>query len=120
MLAAVLLPVAALGADEAPAPPVTIKLGARQASAVPERQGFTHTGGGNIDVTQPTPDTLTITMTGVAVAGADPCKPSLATLNFSLDQGFQIVFAKPEIKRAKLTLEGRVIGLLRSHAKGGG
>src|SRR5262249_22698645 len=29
-------------------------------------------------------------------------------------------FAKPETKKAKLTLEARVIGLLRSHCRGGG
>src|SRR5262249_40599490 len=65
-------------------------------------------------------DTIVVTMTGVAVAGGHPCKDSSATLNFDLDQCFEVVFEKPEVKRAKLTLEGRVIGLLRSHAKGGG
>jgi hypothetical protein len=86
----------------------------------PERQGFTHTGGGNIDVAQPAADTVVVTMTGVAVAGAHPCKASTAALSFDLDQSLEIGFEKPEIKRAKVTLEGRVIGLLRSHGKGGG
>jgi hypothetical protein len=107
-------------AADAPSPSVTISLGNRQATATPTRQGFTHTGGGNIDVAQPTPDALVVTMTGVAVAGAHSCKYSVATLNFDLLQDFEITFEKPEIKKAKLTVEARLIGLLRSHSKGGG
>jgi hypothetical protein len=102
-----------------PAPQATLALRDRQASAVPLRQGFTHTGGGNIDVAQPAPDTVVVTMTGVAVAGPHPFKDSLATLTFQLDQCFEIALDGPKIKRAKLTLEGRVIGLLRSHEGGG-
>src|SRR5262249_8648786 len=49
-----------------------------------------------------------------------PCKNSVATLEFNLDQELEIVFEKPDVKRAKVTMEGRIIGLLRSHAKGGG
>src|SRR5262249_31025976 len=109
----------ALPAPAADAPPVTISLGSRQASATPQRCGLTHTGGGTIDVVQPAPDTLVITMTGVAVAGAHPCKDSHALLAFTLDQGFDVVFEKPDVKKAKLTIEGRVIGLLRSHCRGG-
>ncbi len=101
-------------------PAVTIALGSRHGHVTPSAQGFTHTGGGNIDVAQPTADTLVITMTGVAVAGSHPFKNSFATLNFDLEQSFAITFEKPEIKRAKLTIEGRIIGLLRSHCAGDG
>jgi hypothetical protein len=101
-------------------PVVTITLGARHGHVTPVRQGFSHTGGGNIDVAQPAPDTLIVTMTGVAVAGAHPCKGSTASLEFDLNQCLEIAFADPKLKRAKLTIEGRVIGLLRSHAKGSG
>ena len=107
-------------AADAPSPSVTISLGNRQATATPIRQGFTHTGAGNIDVAQPTPDALVITMTGVAVAGAHPCKDSVATLSFDLVQDFDITFEKPDVKKAKLTVEARLIGLLRTHSKGGG
>src|SRR5439155_11960880 len=100
------------------APPVTITLGTRQGRATPHRQGFNHTGGGNIDVTQPAPDTVVVTMTGVAVAGGHPCKDSLASLAFDLLQHFEVGFEKPEMKTAKLTLEARLIGLLRSHRGG--
>jgi hypothetical protein len=115
-----LLPGLAAGQQAASGPPVSISLGSRHAHVTPIQQGFTHTGGGNIDVAQPSPDTVVITMTGVAVAGAHPCKASLAAMNFDIEQCFEIVFDKPETKRAKLTLEGRMVGLLRSHTHGGG
>ncbi len=122
IVAALALTAPALAAD-APAPPspaVTIDLGGRQAQAVPTRSGFNHTGGGNIDVQQPAPDTLVVTMTGVAVAGGCPGKDSVAALAFELCQEFEVSIARPDVKRAKLTVEARVIGLLRSHEKGGG
>ncbi|HUE12751.1 MAG TPA: hypothetical protein VMR25_01185, partial [Planctomycetaceae bacterium] len=103
-----------------PSPPASIILGARHGHVTPNRCGFTHTGGGNIDVAQPTADVVVVTMTGVAVAGAHPCKDSLAAMRFDLAQSFEISFDSPKLTRAKLVLEGRVIGLLRSHAKGGG
>src|SRR5438105_8203415 len=92
-------------------PAVTITLGARHGHVTPVRQGFTHTGGGNIDVAQPTPDAVVVTMTGVAVAGGHPCKDSVAALEFDLNQCLEIAFADPKVKRAKLTIEGRVTGL---------
>lgn len=101
-------------------PSVTITQGSREATATPSRCGLTHTGGGNIDVAQPSPDTLIVTMSGVAVACGNPCKNSHALLTFALTQCFEVVFEKPDVKRAKLTVEGRIIGLLRSHCKGGG
>lgn len=101
-------------------PPVTIELGNRQGTGVPARSGFTHTGGGNIDVQQPTPDCFIITLTGVAVAGGHPCKDSAARLSFDICQEFEIKVADPaKVKRVRLTAEGRVIGLLRSHSGGG-
>jgi hypothetical protein len=107
-----------------PAPPstpdVSIRLLERHGHAVPLRQGFNHTGGGNVDVAQPSPDTVVITMTGVAVAGGHPCKSSVAGFDFDLKQCFEVVFEKPSVKAARVMLEGRVIGLLRSHCKGGG
>jgi hypothetical protein len=104
----------------APPPPVSITLGSRHGHVTPVRCGFTHTGGGNIDVAQPAADVVVITMTGVAVAGGHPCKDSLATMHFELTQAFEVSFDNPKLKKAKLILEGRVIGLLRSHGKGGG
>jgi hypothetical protein len=105
----------------APASPgVSIALLGRHGHATPIRQGCAHTGGGNIDVQQPSSDTVVITMTGAGVATGFPGKDTVAAFDFDLDQGFEVTFDKPEVKAAKLTLEARVIGLLRSHCKGGG
>jgi hypothetical protein len=124
--ASVLAPAGAQPAEpakkvEADAPPkVTLLLLDREGRVVPHRQCCNHTGAGNIDVAQPTPDTLVITMAGAAVAGAHPCKPSHASQDFDLKQCFEVVFDKPGTKPARLTLEARVIGVLRTHCCGGG
>ncbi len=99
-------------------PTVTITLKDRHGHATPDNSGCTHTGGCNIDVQQPSPDTVVITMTGAAVATGG-LKGSTATVQFDLVQCFDLVFEKPEVKTAKITLEGRVIGVLRSGPKGG-
>lgn len=102
-----------------PAPPISISLGDRDGKAWPNRKGFVHTGGGNIDVQQPAPDTIVITLTSVAVAGQHPISSSLAQMGHEVTQQFEVSFDDPKVKRAKISIEGRVIGLLRSH-KGGG
>src|SRR5207237_8763206 len=104
----------------AASPAVPLTLGPRQGQATPHRKGCCHTGGGNIDVAQPSPDTVVVTMTGVAVAVGSPCGPGVAGIDFDLSQCLEVVFEKPDVKAAKLTIEGRLIGLLRSHCKGGG
>jgi hypothetical protein len=106
---------AVLAAD---APTVTISLGARDAKATPIRTGLAHTGGGNIDVQQPSPDTLVVTMSGVAVAGAHPIGDSAAGFDFLLNQEFEVAFTDPKVKAAKVSIEARVIGLLRSQKHG--
>jgi hypothetical protein len=102
-------------------PQVTIVVGPRHGHVTPVRHGCcTHTGGGNVDIVQPTPDTVIVTMTGVCVATGHPCKNAVASMEFDLEQCFEVIFESPEVKKAKLTIEGRVIGLLRSYCKGGG
>jgi hypothetical protein len=103
----------------APSPLVTITLGARHGHVTPYRQGCCHTGGGNIDVAQPAGDTVVITMTGVAVATGALCTAGVAGLDFDLSQCFEVKFDKRDDKTAKVTLEGRVIGLLRGGSRGG-
>lgn len=108
---------ACLAAEAVPAPaPASITLVERHGHATANRQGYTHTGGGNIDVAQPAPDTIIVTMTGVVMAGGHPCKDSVATLDFDLNQVFELSFADPKLRRAKVSMEARVIGLLRSRA----
>lgn len=93
-----------------PPPPVSITLHDRHGHVTPCKGKCTHTGGGLIDVASPAPDTVIITMSGVVLANAD--------MRFDLDQCFDVSFDDPKVKKAKLTLEGRVIGLLRGEKKG--
>jgi hypothetical protein len=103
-----------------PPPPVSITLGPRHGHVTPTRSGFNHTGGGNIDVAQPSADAVVVTMTGVAIAGAHPGKCSVASMVFDLTQDLEVSFDSPKVQKAKLIIEGRVIGLLRSERKGDG
>jgi hypothetical protein len=94
----------------APPPPVSIILNERHAHVTPIKGKCAHTGGGLIDVSSPAPDTVVVTMNGAVVANS--------MMQFELDQGFEVSFDDPKIKKAKLTVEGRVIGLLRGERKG--
>lgn len=96
------------------APPISFILGPRHGHVTPERHGCTHTGGGNIDVALPVPDTLIVTMTGAAIAYGS-FRDALAAHAFELEQCFELSFDNPKVKKGKLTMEGRVIGLLRCH-----
>jgi hypothetical protein len=92
-------------------PPVSITLYERHGHVTPYKGKCAHTGGGLIDVTTPTSDTVIVTMSGAVIANSD--------MKFDLDQCFEVSFDDPKIKKAKLTIEGRVIGLLRGEKKGG-
>jgi hypothetical protein len=92
------------------APPVSITLGDRHGHVTPIRGKCAHTGGGLIDVASPSADTVVITMTAAVVANA--------TMTFDLDQAFEVSFDDPKLKRAKLAVEARVIGVLRGERKG--
>jgi hypothetical protein len=94
----------------APAPPVSITLYERHGHVTPSKGKCAHTGGGVIDVASPTPDVVIITMTGAVVANSD--------MGFDLDQCFEVNFDDPKVKRAKISVEARVIGLLRGGKKG--
>jgi hypothetical protein len=94
----------------APPPPVSITLHERHGHVTPSKGKCTHTGGGLIDVATPSPDTVLVTMSGAVVANAE--------MKFDLDQCFEVSFDDPKLKKAKLLIEGRVIGLLRGEKKG--
>jgi hypothetical protein len=103
---------------ESPAaePAVVVQLGTRNGFVTPERSGCTHTAAGNILVAQPTPDVVVITMTGVVVASGHPFYESHAAQNFDLTQEMKITFDEAKIKKVRLEMEGRVVGLLRADA----
>jgi hypothetical protein len=93
----------------------------RHGHAVPTRNcTTTRSGGGNVEVAQPREDTLVFTMTGVVTAGPHPCKEASALMDFDLNQQLVIAFADPTVKKAKLMVEGHLVGLLRGDAHGGG
>jgi hypothetical protein len=94
----------------APPPSVSITLHERHGHVTPIKGKCTHTGGGLIDVATPAPDTVIVTMSGAVVANS--------SMQFDLDQAFEVSFDDPKVKKAKLTVEGRVIGLLRGERKG--
>jgi hypothetical protein len=104
----------------APTPTVDFTLHNRHGHVYPHREGCSHTGSGYIDIQQPSPDTIVVTMTGICVALGSPCGPGVATMDFDLEQCFEVVFEKDTVKWAHLTVDARVIGLLRSECKGGG
>src|SRR5262249_32352816 len=75
-------------------PPVSIVLKGRHGHVTPHSQGCCHTGSGYIDIQQPTPDVVVITMTGVAVAVGSPTSAGVASVDFDLDQCFEVSFDK--------------------------
>jgi hypothetical protein len=97
-------------AASAAAPPVSITLNDRHGHVTPSKGKCTHTGGGLIDVASPSADTVIITMSGAVIANSE--------MKFDLDQCFEISFDDPKVKKAKISMEGRVIGLLRGEKKG--
>ena len=93
-----------------PPPPVSITLYERHGHVTPSKGKCAHTGGGLIDVSSPSADTVLVTMSGAVVANSE--------MKFDLDQSFEVSFDDPKVKKAKLLVEGRVIGLLRGEKKG--
>jgi hypothetical protein len=91
-------------------PPVSITLHERHGHVTPVTGKCTHTGGGLIDVASPSPDTVIIIMSGAAVANSE--------MKFDVDQCFEVTFDDPKVKKAKLTVEARVVGLLRGGSRG--
>jgi hypothetical protein len=117
-VAVLLLVALPLTAAEPKPPPVTITLKDRHGRATPLRTKTALSGGGNVDVQQPTPDVAVITLTGAVVAADHPCGASSSAMDFDLDQQFVIEFDNPKVKRAQLSVEARVIGMLRGGRKG--
>jgi hypothetical protein len=104
-----------------PQPPakVSFVLKDRHGHATPERTETAHTAGGNTDVAQPREDTLVITMSGVVTARPHPARTASADMDFDLNQEFAIDFPDPKLKKAKLSAEAQVVGLLRGDKHGG-
>ncbi|HEV3263072.1 MAG TPA: hypothetical protein VG013_39930 [Gemmataceae bacterium] len=95
-------------------PAVQLLLGPGEGTATPHRTCCAHAGGGNVLVTQPANDTIATSMTGVVVAKSSPLDVGVASYTFELTQDFEVVFSDPKVRAARLLMEARVVGLLRS------
>ncbi|GIW78543.1 MAG: hypothetical protein KatS3mg105_0350 [Gemmatales bacterium] len=118
IIAAMLLSCLPNGAIQAQLPDLEIVLHSRTATGTPTAHGTAWTGGGNIQVSQPAPNIVLFTMSGVAVAGGHLVKNSVADFRFNLQQDFDVIIRDPKLKQAKLLIAGRVVGLLRSQCLG--
>jgi hypothetical protein len=108
---------AAAGAAE---PAYQILLRSRSAEASPEKCKDADTGGGYIDIDHRQRDTVVFMMRGSAAAAAGQHKGGSASVHFVLDQDFEIVPLRPNLRPPRLILVGQVIGTLQSTEKGGG
>ena len=124
-----------LGADPAPkekapaaekgpavvaAAPVRFVLGPRVSSARSDERGLGYTGGGAIEVTQPQPDILLITMTGIVMSAGLPCQESFATIAFDLAQELEVLVTDPRVKAVRLIAEAQLTGRMRRNRPGAG
>src|SRR5437763_17066917 len=71
-------------AQDAPRPTVEFVVAPGEASAVPAKQGVSWANGGITEITQPTPSTLVITMTGLTATNANLACTSMASYHFNL------------------------------------
>jgi hypothetical protein len=97
-----------------PPPPVQLLLGPGEGTATPQRNCCAHAGGGNVLVTQPAGDTIATSLTGVVVAKNGPLGGAVASYSFALNQDFEVIISDPKRPAAKLLMEARVVGLLRT------
>src|SRR5262245_2188105 len=103
-----------------PTTPYQIRLGPRKAQASPTHTHDGQTGGGAIDVQQPLPHVLLITMRGAAVAGTDCKQGAAASLTFELDQELIVTPTRPGLRPPRLGIAARVVGTLDTSDKGKG
>ncbi|MCS6849597.1 MAG: hypothetical protein NZ700_00330 [Gemmataceae bacterium] len=95
-------------------PPAEIVLLPGQASATPYRKGLAFANGGAIEVRQVDPTTVVVTMSGLTATNADLICRSIANYTFELHQDFEVRVNSDKVKAVKLSMEGQVMGLLRS------
>ena len=78
--------------------PVEFIVAPGEASAVPFKQAVSWANGGVIDVAQPNPTTLIVTMSGITATNADLVRTSVANYRFQLTQGFAVAFNSPQVQ----------------------
>jgi hypothetical protein len=107
------------GPEPIPRPRYTIILGGRDACVTPHTRNRARADGGIIEVqtSSPSPDALTVTMTGTPAADSYLGCTSTATQTFHLVQQFEVTCSDPSIQTVKLTLDSSLVGYVRSSRK---
>ncbi len=118
--AAPALPAPAIAeATPPPVPTYTIMLKTRHACVTPHAQKLARAEGGFIDVVQPVPHTVAVTMTGTAAANSYLGCTGTASETFQLVQDFEINSSDPSIRTVALTLDTALVGFVRSKGRAG-
>ncbi|MGH7172908.1 MAG: hypothetical protein ACRELF_15750 [Gemmataceae bacterium] len=115
----VYLSIGLLGKVGAADPPYVIRLRSREAVVTPEWSKNAQTGGGFIQVTQVEPNAVMAVMRGAVAARAEH-KDGSATMQFALNQDFEILPTRAGLHPPRLVLAGWAIGALESSLRGGG
>jgi hypothetical protein len=100
-------------------PPYIILLRSRDAVVTPERSKDAQTGGGFIQVTQVEPNVIMVLMRGAVAAGATH-KQGMAAMQFTLNQDFEIVPTRANLRPPRLVMAAWAIGALQSTLLEGG
>jgi hypothetical protein len=104
-----------------PTPKYTISLVGRDACVTPHTRNRARADGGIIDVqiSAPSANALTVTMTGTPAADSYLGCTSTATQTFQLVQEFDVVSSDPSIRSVRLTLDSSLVGYVRSSRRAG-
>lgn len=102
-----------------PPPTYTITLHTRNACVTPHAQKLARAEGGFIDVTTPSPNVVTVAMTGTAAANSYLCCTGAASEKFQLVQDLEITCSDPQQNAVALTLDTALVGFVRSKGKAG-
>ncbi len=94
-----------------------IALHSRNACVTPHAQKLARAEGGSIDVSTPSPNVLTMSMTGTAAANSYLCTTGAATEKFQLVQDLEITCSDPDQKLVALTLDTALVGFVRSKGR---
>ena len=84
--------------ERSPLPPVDLVIFPGEAVATPHRKGVSWANGGVVDVSQPNPTTIVVTMSGLCATNADMICTSTAGYHFDLNQCFGVRFNSRKVK----------------------
>lgn len=112
------MPTPPASAPAAP-PTYTITLHTRSACVTPHSQKLARAEGGFIDVTTPSPNVVSVAMTGTAAANSYLGCTGAAAEKFQLVQDLEITCSDPRQNAVALTLDTALVGFVRSKGKAG-